>query len=102
MGKAIASGQLDPAHIDESVVTQHLDTHDMPPPDLIIRTSGEQRLSNFLLWQSAYSEFYFTDVPWPAFSVEEFEKAIATYNLRDRRYGQSSAAHIRLVQGHNE
>ncbi|MBL90210.1 MAG: hypothetical protein CMH56_00160 [Myxococcales bacterium] len=99
IGQKIAAGHIQPEDINPQMIEQNLDTHDMPPPDLIIRTSGEQRLSNFLPWQSAYSEFYFTDVPWPAFTVDEFEKAIATYNLRDRRYGQASASHIQLVQG---
>ena len=99
IGQKIAAGRIQPEDINPQMIEQNLDTRDMPPPDLIIRTSGEQRLSNFLPWQSAYSEFYFTDVPWPAFTVDEFEKAIATYNLRDRRYGQASASHIKLVQG---
>ena len=63
------------------------DTHDIPDPDLLIRTSGEQRLSNYLLWQLAYTEFYFTDVLWPDFTKKEMEKAIEQYNRRDRRYG---------------
>ena len=65
----------------------YLDTAGIPSPDLLIRTSGEQRLSNFLMWQLAYTEFYFTDVPWPAFSKEDLEKAIEKYNSRDRRFG---------------
>ena len=65
----------------------YLDTKDLPDPDLLIRTSGEQRLSNYLLWQLAYSEFYFTDVPWPDFDEKELKKAIAAYENRDRRYG---------------
>lgn len=100
IAQKVADGSVLPQNINEGLINENLDTCDMPPPDLIIRTSGEQRLSNFLLWQSAYAEFYFTDVPWPAFTVDEFEKAIATYNLRDRRYGQASAPHIQLVQGH--
>ena len=73
--------------IDVSVFENYLDTAGIPDPDLLIRTSGEQRLSNYLLWQLAYSEFYFTDVLWPDFSKEELEKAIEYYNSRDRRYG---------------
>lgn len=80
-------GKLDSAEIDEKVFEQYLDTHDIPDPDLLIRTSGEQRLSNYLLWQLAYTEFYFTDVPWPDFSKEELVKAIEQYQARDRRYG---------------
>jgi undecaprenyl diphosphate synthase len=64
-----------------------LDTADIPDPDLIVRTSGEQRLSNFLMWQSAYSEFYFTDVLWPDFDKKELEKAIIYYGSRNRRFG---------------
>lgn len=77
----------DPAEITETVIERYLDTHGIPDPDLLIRTSGEQRLSNFLLWQLAYTEFYFTDVHWPAFTKEELIKAIEQYNKRDRRFG---------------
>ena len=77
----------DPAEITEAVIERYLDTHGIPDPDLLIRTSGEQRLSNFLLWQLAYTEFYFTDVHWPAFAKEELIKAIEQYNKRDRRFG---------------
>ena len=77
----------DPAEITEAVIERYLDTHGIPDPDLLIRTSGEQRLSNFLLWQLAYTEFYFTDVHWPAFTKEELIKAIEQYNKRDRRFG---------------
>ena len=80
-------GEFTPEQIDESLFERYLDTHDIPDPDLLIRTSGELRLSNYLLWQLAYTEFYFTDVPWPDFSKEELEKAIEQYNSRDRRYG---------------
>ena len=77
----------DPAEITEAVIERYLDTHGIPDPDLLIRTSGEQRLSNFLLWQLAYTEFYLTDVHWPAFTKEELIKAIEQYNKRDRRFG---------------
>lgn len=73
--------------IDEKLFETYLDTHDIPDPDLMIRTSGEQRLSNYLLWQLAYSEFYFTDVLWPDFTKAELIKAIEYYNSRDRRFG---------------
>lgn len=73
--------------LDEEVFSSYLDTEGIPDPDLLIRTSGEQRLSNYLLWQLAYSEFYFTNVPWPDFDKAELEKAIEAYNNRDRRYG---------------
>lgn len=81
------AGKLTVADITEQNFAHYLDTHDIPDPDLLIRTSGEQRLSNYLLWQLAYSEFYFTDVPWPDFSPEELKKAVEAYSSRDRRYG---------------
>ena len=87
MAKDCAEGKMDPEQIDESVFESYLDTHGIPDPDLMIRTSGEQRLSNYLLWQLAYSEFYFTDVPWPDFTKEELVKAIEEYNHRHRRFG---------------
>ena len=73
--------------VSEDTISGYLDTAGLPDPDLMIRTSGELRLSNYLLWQLAYSEFYFTDVPWPDFKIEELVKAIEKYNERDRRYG---------------
>lgn len=81
------AGKLAVSDITEQNFAHYLDTHDIPDPDLLIRTSGEQRLSNYLLWQLAYSEFYFTDVPWPDFSPEELKKAVEAYSSRDRRYG---------------
>ena len=81
------AGKLSAADISEETFAEYLDTAGIPDPDLLIRTSGEQRLSNYLLWQLAYSEFYFTDVHWPDFSKEELEKAVLAYNKRDRRYG---------------
>ena len=74
--------------ITEEKYESYLDTKDIPDPDLMIRTSGEQRLSNFLLWQFAYSELYFTEVPWPDFTPEELRKAVEDYSGRDRRYGK--------------
>ena len=74
--------------IDENMISGFLDTAGIPDPDLLIRTSGEQRISNFLLWQLAYSEFYFTDIYWPDFNMEELLKAIRYYTSRDRRYGK--------------
>ncbi len=85
--KDCIDGKVDVNGIDETVFEQYLDTANIPDPDLMIRTSGEQRLSNYLLWQLAYSEFYFTDVLWPDFSKEDLEKAIEYYNKRDRRFG---------------
>lgn len=81
------AGKLETEDINEEVFSSYLDTRDLPDPDLLIRTSGEQRLSNYLLWQLAYSEFYFTDVPWPDFHKKELELAIEAYNKRDRRFG---------------
>ena len=83
----VKAGKLEETAIDENVFSSYLDTRDLPDPDLLIRTSGEQRLSNYLLWQLAYSEFYFTDVPWPDFHKEELELAVEAYNKRDRRFG---------------
>ena len=80
-------GKLEIQDINEEVFASYLDTRELPDPDLLIRTSGEQRLSNYLLWQLAYSEFYFTDVPWPDFHKKELELAIEAYNKRDRRFG---------------
>ncbi len=88
MRRAARRGLLsDPDKIDETVLGDCLDTAGIPDPDLLIRTCGEQRISNFLLWQLAYSEFYFTDKAWPDFDRAELEKAIDAYNHRERRYG---------------
>lgn len=81
------AGVLPKAPVTEEIISNYLDTTGLPDPDLLIRTSGELRLSNFLLWQLAYSEFYFADVHWPDFTKEELEKAVAHYNKRDRRFG---------------
>jgi undecaprenyl diphosphate synthase len=83
----VKSGKLSEEEIDEKSFADYLDTRELPDPDLLIRTSGEQRLSNYLLWQLAYSEFYFTDVPWPDFHKKELEDAVWAYNNRDRRFG---------------
>ena len=76
--------------IDESIINEHLYTHNLPDVDLVIRTSGEHRISNFLLWQIAYAEFYFIDVLWPDFSEEDLYKAIISYQSRERRFGKTS------------
>jgi undecaprenyl diphosphate synthase len=81
------SGQLTPEDIDDACIAGHLDTSGLADPDLLIRTSGEMRISNFLLWQISYAEFYVTDVHWPAFSNDEFDKAVLSYSERLRRFG---------------
>lgn len=83
----VKEGKLEPGDITEEVFDGYLDTNEIPDPDLLIRTSGELRLSNYLLWQLAYSEFYFTSVPWPDFTPEELKKAVEEYDHRNRRYG---------------
>ncbi len=80
-------GKLDIKDINEDTITNYLSTKSIKEPDLIIRTSGEQRLSNFLLWEAAYSEFYFTDIHWPDFNEEQLQKAIYVYQNRERRFG---------------
>lgn len=81
------SGRIEKGEVTGELIASYLDTAGIPDPDLLIRTSGEQRLSNFLLWQLAYSEFYFAEVHWPDFDGKELEKAIEAYNKRERRYG---------------
>lgn len=83
----VKTGSLDVGSIDETCISSYLDTFDIPDPDLMIRTSGELRLSNYLVWQLAYSELYFTDVLWPDFNIEHLKAAIRYYNGRERRYG---------------
>ena len=87
LARDAADGKLVPEEINEKVFESYLDTAGIPDPDLMIRTSGEQRLSNYLLWQLAYTECYFTDVAWPDFHKPELLQAIEKYNERDRRYG---------------
>lgn len=83
----VQQGALDPTTLDEAAVSRFLFTHDIPDPDLILRTSGEQRLSNFLLWQSAYSELMFIDTLWPDFGEADLERVVSDYRKRERRYG---------------
>lgn len=87
LAEQVAEGSMTPDAITEQLLGDVLDTQGLPEPDLLIRTCNEQRISNFLLWQLAYTELYFTPVAWPDFSKEELEKAIDAYNKRDRRYG---------------
>ena len=83
----VKTGKINPEDIDEQLISSKLDTNDIPDPDLMIRTSGELRLSNYLVWQLAYTEFYFTDVLWPDFNIEDLKEAIRYFNGRERRYG---------------
>lgn len=85
----VKAGKLNPSQIDNQTFEKYLYTHSMPPVDLLIRTSGEQRISNFLLWQIAYAELYFTEVLWPDFRKEHFMEAIQSYTNRERRYGKT-------------
>ncbi len=87
VSKDVAEGKLSSDDITEDLVSQRLDTHMVPDPELLVRTGGEQRLSNYLLWQLAYAEFYFTDVTWPDFDKKELKKAIDYFNHVDRRFG---------------
>lgn len=87
MAQDMEKGALAPGDIDVECISRYLDTSGIPDPDLLIRTCNEQRISNFLLWQLAYTELYFTPVPWPDFTKEELEKAVEAYNHRERRFG---------------
>jgi len=87
IARDVAAGRLDPEAVNELTLSGYLDTHVLPDPDLVIRTSGEARVSNFLLWQSAYAEYEFIDTLWPDFTAEEFEKVLGRFGKRDRRFG---------------
>lgn len=87
LAEDVAAGRLKPEDVDEQTLPRYLDTHVLPDPDLVIRTSGEARISNFLLWQSAYSEYEFIDTLWPDFTAEELERLCTSYGVRDRRFG---------------
>jgi undecaprenyl diphosphate synthase len=88
---SVLSGDLSLEAISESLFSEHLNTHGLPDPDLFIRTSGERRISNFFLWQLAYTELYFSEVSWPDFNDEEFEKALTSFRQRERRFGKTSS-----------
>lgn len=92
IARSVAQGKLAPDDVDEDLISRSLDTHGVPDPDLLIRTSGELRISNFLLWQLSYAEFYVTDLYWPDFTEEEFHKALRDYAGRKRRFGGLEAA----------
>jgi undecaprenyl diphosphate synthase len=89
LAESVARGEMQSADIDEARFARHLFTDGMPDPDLLVRTSGEQRISNFLLWQSAYAELVFTETLWPAFAKSDLEQALREYHGRERRYGAS-------------
>ncbi len=91
LAQDVAEGRLKPEDVDEETLPKYLDTCVLPDPDLVIRTSGEARISNFLLWQSAYAEYEFIDTLWPDFSKEEFRSLVDAYSARDRRFGAISA-----------
>ncbi|MGH8624049.1 MAG: polyprenyl diphosphate synthase, partial [Gammaproteobacteria bacterium] len=90
LAREVASGVLDPAEIDSEVIGSRLSLHGVPEPDLFIRTGGEQRISNFLLWHLAYTELYFTECLWPEFDRDEFARALASFARRQRRFGQTA------------
>ena len=90
IAEKVKQGKIAPEDVDEVLIAEHLTTHDIPDPELLIRTSGEHRISNYLLWQLAYTEFYFTDVFWPDFNENELHKAILDYQNRERRFGKIS------------
>lgn len=90
IGEMVKSNQIEPKDIDEKIIEANLCTHDFPDPELLIRTSGEHRISNFLLWQIAYAELYFTEVLWPDFSEEDLFAAIIEFQNRERRFGKTS------------
>jgi len=91
IAKSVAAGEIQPDEIDESMISANLQSSFMPDPDLIIRTSGEYRLSNFLLWQAAYSELYITHTLWPDFSIEELTRTLNQFTSRERRFGKTTA-----------
>ena len=90
IAKSVAAGEIEPDQIDESLVNSHLSLHDLPKPDLCVRTGGEYRISNFILWQLSYAELYFTECFWPDFDEKEMEQAIAAFSSRQRRFGKTS------------
>jgi undecaprenyl diphosphate synthase len=89
IARKVASGQLQPSDITEDLIQSHLSLGDLPTPDLMIRTAGEQRISNFMLWHLAYTEFYFSPVFWPDFKQPQMQEALAVYAARQRRFGQT-------------
>jgi undecaprenyl diphosphate synthase len=92
LAEEAAAGRIAPAAIDEAAFSTRLDTHDLPDPDLVVRTSGETRISNYLLWQSAYAEYEFTDTLWPDFTADELAAILDRYGMRERRFGGALTA----------
>ena len=90
ISRKVKNNIISPENVDETIINEHLYTRNLPPVDLMIRTSGEQRISNFLLWQIAYAELYFSKVLWPDFNEEQFKDAIESYQKRERRFGKTS------------
>lgn len=95
LAEEVRTGSLAPERITEELFARHLDTVGLPDPDLLIRTSGEMRISNFLLWQLAYTELYFTDINWPDLTIDQLYRALADYQARERRFGRTSAQLLR-------
>lgn len=98
IAREVARGTLHPDQVNDDLLGSYLDTGSLPDPDFLIRTSGEMRISNFLLWQLAYTELYFTDINWPDFTMVELHRALADFQARERRFGKTSAQ-IRLTKG---
>ncbi len=96
LARAVTEGKYTPEEITPELFGSYLDTGGLPDPDLLVRTSGEMRISNFLLWQLAYTELYFTETNWPDFTINELHKALADYQSRERRFGKTSD---QLVEG---
>ena len=90
LARDVVAGKLEPAAVTPEVFGSYLDTGGLPDPDFLIRTSGEMRISNFLLWQLAYTELYFTEINWPDFTINELHKALADFSSRERRFGMTS------------
>lgn len=98
VAEKVKSGQLQPEDINDELIASHLMTANFPDPDLIIRTSGEERISNFYLWQAAYSELYFTPTLWPDFNADDFNQAIDSFGKKERRFGQTSEQIVKTIQ----
>ncbi len=98
IAKKVAKGEIDPKEVDEKMISAHLSTNYMPDPELLIRTSGEHRISNYLLWEISYAELYFTDIHWPDFGKEDFYRAIFEFQNRERRFGKTGEQVLKEVK----